>query len=106
MTENPYAPPKARVEEVSTRTTRASRTSWVRFYLSPFSRTGRLFYCLFGIVLPGLVSFGFGFYTSRSPDAARFMPLVLSVFFWPQVVMLARLGGRGGITRYAHPCGC
>jgi uncharacterized membrane protein YhaH (DUF805 family) len=90
MTDNPYAPPKARVEEVSTRTNRASRKFWVRFYLSPFGRTGRLFYWLFGILPLVLISFGFGFYTSRNPDAARFMPLVLGACFWPQVVMLVR----------------
>ena len=90
MTENPYAPPKARIEEVPAQSARASKPFWVRFYLSPFGRTGRLFYWLFGFLPLALIGLGTGFFLSRVPDGTRYVLAVVLLLLWPQAVVIAR----------------
>jgi uncharacterized membrane protein YhaH (DUF805 family) len=88
VTHNPYAPPGARVEEVAPR--RRGGHFWARFYLSPTGRTGRLFYWLLGFIPLSLVGLSLGFLLPRTPDGMLYFVGVAGLFFWPQVVILAR----------------
>ena len=90
MAENPYAPPKVRVEQDSTPSTRASRLFWIRFYLSPSGRTSRLFYWLFGLLPLTLVGFGAGYLLARTPERTPYLIAMTLLLLWPQAVILAR----------------
>ena len=90
MTDNPYAPPKARLEEVPKERVRASTPFWAHFYLSPAGRTGRLFYWLFGFLPLTLIGFGLGVVAPRTLEGTRYLLAVSILLFWPQVVILVR----------------
>lgn len=90
MTENPYAPPKASVEPVSTSSASAGGLFWVRFYLSPFGRTGRLFYWLIGLLPLTLIGFAAGFFIARTPGGIPYLLAITLLLIWPQAVILAR----------------
>lgn len=90
MTRNPYAPPRAQLEEAPKQPARPSKLFWIRFYLSPVGRTGRLFYWLFGLLPLVFIGLGFGLVVWRTQDGFRYYLTVAILLFWPQVVILAR----------------
>jgi len=92
MTHNPYAPPNAPLEQAPKVSAAAhGRTRfWVRFYLVPIGRTGRLFYWVFGFIPLMLVGLGVGYLTGRTPDAWQYLLIASLLLLWPQVVILAR----------------
>ena len=92
MTQNPYAPPSARVEEPPEPSAASGRGRrfWGRFYLSPVGRTGRLFYWLFGFIPLALIGVCFGIFLPRTHDATRYVLIGAILAFWPQVAILAR----------------
>ena len=91
MTEkNPYAPPRSRVEEVSTQSVLPSGAFWVRFYLSPVGRTSRLHYWLFGLLPLTLMAFAAGFFIPRTRAGIYYHIAFGLLIFWPYIVILAR----------------
>lgn len=90
MTENPYAPPKAAVEEPPAASARTGALFWVRFYLSPYGRTGRLFYWVFGLLPLLLVGLVAGYFMSRGPEGLRYLPAFVFLLVWPQLVLFVR----------------
>jgi len=87
--QNPYAPPTARVEDAPKPRAVAGRY-WVRFYLSPLGRTGRLFYWLFGFLPLTVLGLGLGFFLPRTLGGARYLLVATILLIWPQAVVLAR----------------
>jgi len=92
VTRNPYAPPNAPVADVPSPSAapRGRLRFWVRFYLWPSGRTGRLFYWVFGFVPLTLIGVGLGFYATRTPDGLLYVAIGGLLIFWPQVVLFAR----------------
>lgn len=90
MNRNPYAPPKAPVDEVTKPSAGARMPFWAHFYLLPTGRTGRLFYWLFGFLPLTLIGVGVGFVVPRTQEGARYTLTILLLLFWPQGVILAR----------------
>jgi len=90
VTHNPYAPPRARVEEGPRQPLRPGMPFWAHFYLSPAGRTGRLFYWLFGFLPLTLLGGGLGLLVPRTVVGTRYVLTVAILIFWPQVVILVR----------------
>ena len=90
MSENPYAPPGSRVEDVSTQSVLAGRAFWVRFYLSPVGRTARLHYWLFGLLPLFLIGITSGYFIPPTLDGIRYQLAIGFLVFWPQTAIIVR----------------
>jgi len=62
---------------------------WATFYLYPKARTGRLFYCLFGLLPLVVVGLCVGL-IPKTLEAERYRLTVVYLLIWPQAVILAR----------------
>jgi len=90
VSRNPYAPPRARVEEAPNQSVRARMPFWAHFYLSPIGRTGRLFYWLLGFLPLTLLGIGAGLVVPRTQEGTRYLLTGVILLFWPQAALLAR----------------